>query len=72
MCAVVAGQSAFAQHSLLTGEEDFKTLVLQATDLTPLATADAMAAVAQALPTFEGERCSDAIGKIRAAADPSM
>jgi hypothetical protein len=72
MCAVVAGQSEFAQHSLLTGEENLKTLLVQATDLTPLSPPDAMATVSHLLPTFEGERCSDAIGKIRAAADPSV
>ena len=69
MCAVVAGQSDFAQHSLLTGEENVKTLQLTSTDGTPLSTADAIAAVAHILPTFENERTADAIGKIRTAVD---
>jgi len=42
MCAVVAGQSTLSQHSLITGEENVKTLQLSATDGAYLATADAM------------------------------
>ena len=36
MCAVVAGQSSLSQHSLLTGEEHLKTLLVEATDGAPL------------------------------------
>jgi len=67
--AVVAGRVTLTERSLITGEEHMTTLMLEATDGTPLSRRDAMSALGRLKPQ-SGERYADHVGKIREAQDP--
>ena len=71
--ALVAGRREIMERSLLTGEEDLATILMVATDGTPLTPADAMGAVSQLGPVDDatGARAADSVGKIRACTDNS-
>ena len=69
--ALVAGKISLAQRSLLTGEDGVVTLQLEASDGSPLAPGDAMAAVASVGASADGQRAADHVGKIRACHLPS-
>ena len=71
--ALVAGKVSIAQRSLLTGEDGMVTLLMAATDGSPLSPGDAMSAVSSlGSRTGEGgERPADHVGKIRTCNDPT-
>lgn len=72
--ALVAGRREIMERSLLTGEEGLTTLLMVATDGTPLTPGDAMGAVSQLGPVDEvtGIRAADSVGKIRSCQNPAQ
>lgn len=70
--ALVAGKVTLTERSLLTGEDAMTTLLLEATDGTPLTPGDAMSAVsALGSKPDSTDRLADHVGKIRGCQDPS-
>jgi hypothetical protein len=69
--ALVAGKSEIAQRSLLTGEDNMKTVLLEATDNSALSPADVMATVGELERHIKYDHPRDAVGKIRVCYDAS-
>jgi len=71
--ALIAGKREISQRSLLTGEEQLKTLLVSSTDGAQLVPGDVMATVSALAPqlTLATGRPADSVGKIRQCRDPT-